>query len=344
MAALLGAAALSAMNCETHIDHMKVATVQLSATSLELPKDASRVLNAVIEPNFAENLKVDWTTSDAGVADLTVIGGDGAASVRVTGVGEGDAVITVTTRDGAKTAQAAITVTPPPPFTLKVRNLKAAPTTGTTPDTDEFLTWQGEAWTEAQTDEDGSSHVVTNKESSAQISSEVIDATLVYLSAPVSGPYVWRAKLSIATGGMSAANDDGLFFGVFLNPEDDASAIKLVGVRHGSSGVLRRLFWSGGTNAGRFEATVATPTIPGANSGTLAINTSYVYEISWDGNKTFTNSLTDATTTYVWKITSGTSTGTVHTDLTQAAGSYYPGFMVSAAAVTVEEITISKLQ
>jgi uncharacterized protein YjdB len=318
-----------------------VAGVSLDKTSVTLAGTGStETLSAVLSPNTATSAVYTWVSDNE---DVVTVAGSGAAAT-LTAVAQGSTKVRVTV-DRGKSAEVTVTVGDAVVSgrQLKVLNMKAASLNAeTTADTEDLLAAQSlPLWTETTwSSGNGDPLVVSNKESTAQIGNPNKDATLVYLSTPLSGPYTWRVTISIAlVGELKAANDDGLFFGVFLNPEAEASAIKLVGVRHGSSGVVRRLFWSGGTNVVRYENPATTPTMPGGSNGTLAINTSYVYEISWDGSNTFTNKLTDSGTTYVWTITGGTGNSTVHTDLT--SGPHYPGFMVSAAAVTVEEMTIT---
>ncbi|GHV32320.1 hypothetical protein AGMMS4952_22480 [Spirochaetia bacterium] len=82
-----------------------VSGVTLNKLSLNLTVGASEALNAAIAPENATNKEVTWTTSDSTVA--TVSGGT------VTAKATGTATITVSTTDGAKTANAAVTVTQP---------------------------------------------------------------------------------------------------------------------------------------------------------------------------------------------------------------------------------------
>jgi len=65
-------------------------------------------LTATIEPENATNKKVTWSSSNESVATVTQL--DDGLRATVKAVGEGIAVITVTTEDGAKTAECNVTV------------------------------------------------------------------------------------------------------------------------------------------------------------------------------------------------------------------------------------------
>lgn len=86
-------------------------TVPVSVTGVSLNKTAETIttaagtvqLIATVAPANASNQNVTWSTSDAAVATVDATG-------KVTAVGNGTAIITVTTVDGGKTATAIITV------------------------------------------------------------------------------------------------------------------------------------------------------------------------------------------------------------------------------------------
>lgn len=81
-----------------------VTAVSLNKTEMEIAVGRKVQLTALFEPVNASNRNVTWTSSKPEVA--TVVDG------LVEAIAEGDAVITVTTEDGAKTATCAVTVTP----------------------------------------------------------------------------------------------------------------------------------------------------------------------------------------------------------------------------------------
>ncbi|MDR2501417.1 MAG: Ig-like domain-containing protein, partial [Treponema sp.] len=127
-AGLLIAAGLIA-GCEFSIDTMKVKSVKLPAESLAFPKYGERAISAIIVPEFAENLGVSWASDNLGIVEVTQ--GEGLEAT-LKGISAGQAVITVTTADGNKTASIQVTIEQPPVQTLIVRNMKAAPVTGGT--------------------------------------------------------------------------------------------------------------------------------------------------------------------------------------------------------------------
>ncbi|MGI6605713.1 MAG: Ig-like domain-containing protein [Peptococcia bacterium] len=112
----------------------KVTVVPVTVTSVSLNKSettlqvgASETLTATIAPIDATNKKVNWSSSDDAIA--TVV--DGV----VTAVGAGTATITVTTEDGNKTADCAVSVKASVTFT--VTDVSKAPISGATVNLDE---------------------------------------------------------------------------------------------------------------------------------------------------------------------------------------------------------------
>ena len=83
---------------------VKVTGVALDQSTLSLTVGgATATLVATITPSNADNLNINWSTSDANVAIVDGVG-------KVTPVGAGTATITVTTVDGGKTDTCAVTV------------------------------------------------------------------------------------------------------------------------------------------------------------------------------------------------------------------------------------------
>ena len=80
-----------------------VESVTLDKTELTLTEGDSETLTATIAPTDATNQNVTWNSS---APDVATVGADG----KVTAVGAGTAVITVTTEDGNKTATCKVTV------------------------------------------------------------------------------------------------------------------------------------------------------------------------------------------------------------------------------------------
>ena len=86
-------------------DEIKVTDVKLDKTMLTLGQDMKETLVASVQPDNATDKTVTWKSSDDKVATVA----DGL----VTGKSEGTATITVTTKDGSKTATCKITVKKP---------------------------------------------------------------------------------------------------------------------------------------------------------------------------------------------------------------------------------------
>jgi hypothetical protein len=84
---------------------VNVTGVSVNPTSASIAVSGTQQLTATVAPANATNQNVTWSSSNTGIATVSSTG-------LVTGVAAGNATITVTTQDGAKTATSAITVTP----------------------------------------------------------------------------------------------------------------------------------------------------------------------------------------------------------------------------------------
>ena len=82
---------------------VSVTEVTLDKTELTLTEGETETLTATVRPDNADNRKVTWSSDKTDVATV-----DGAG--RVTAVKAGEAVVTVTTEDGGKTATCKVTV------------------------------------------------------------------------------------------------------------------------------------------------------------------------------------------------------------------------------------------
>ena len=98
-----------------------VTGVTLDKTTLSLEEGATGNLVATVAPSTATDKTVTFASSDAAIATVDNTG-------KVTAVKPGAADITVTTKDGSKTAKCALTVTAPTTTTTTT----AKPTTTTT--------------------------------------------------------------------------------------------------------------------------------------------------------------------------------------------------------------------
>jgi len=83
-----------------------VYAVELDHTSLSIKKNNTADLVATVKPSTATDKSVTWSSSDESVATVDQSG-------KITAVGYGEAVITVTTNDGQKTAQCKVEVPEP---------------------------------------------------------------------------------------------------------------------------------------------------------------------------------------------------------------------------------------
>ena len=82
---------------------VSVTEVTLDKTELTLAEGETETLTATVKPDNADNRKVTWSSDKTEVATV-----DGAG--KVTAVKAGEAVVTVTTEDGGKTASCKVTV------------------------------------------------------------------------------------------------------------------------------------------------------------------------------------------------------------------------------------------
>ena len=106
-----------------------VTDVTLDKTELTLTEGETETLTATVRPDNADNRKVTWSSDKTEIATV-----DGAG--RVTAVKAGEAVVTVTTEDGGRTATCAVTV-----------KAKAIGVTEVTLDKTELTLTEGEAET-----------------------------------------------------------------------------------------------------------------------------------------------------------------------------------------------------
>ena len=95
--------------CEVTItEFIAVESVTLDKESVDIMKNSDIILSATVNPENATNKKLTWSSDNEDVAKVEETE-DGSA--KVTGVGDGTAVITVTTEDGNFTATCNVTVT-----------------------------------------------------------------------------------------------------------------------------------------------------------------------------------------------------------------------------------------
>ena len=82
---------------------ISVTEVSLNKTTLELTVEGTETLTATVKPDNASDKSVSWTSSDTAIATVDTNG-------KVTGVKEGTATITATTKDGGKKAECKVTI------------------------------------------------------------------------------------------------------------------------------------------------------------------------------------------------------------------------------------------
>ncbi|MCL2488747.1 MAG: CotH kinase family protein, partial [Oscillospiraceae bacterium] len=96
-----------------------VASVKLNASSKTLTVGGTTTLTATVSPANATNKAVTWKSGNTAVATIN-------SSGKVTAKAPGKATITVTTKDGNKTATCAVTVKPQKPASVKTKVMSAA--------------------------------------------------------------------------------------------------------------------------------------------------------------------------------------------------------------------------
>ena len=90
-------------NCNVTVKFIHIESISLDKNELDLGIGESSKLSAAINPANASNKKITWTSDNSGIAEVDQDG-------NVTGKADGNAVITVTTEDGGKTATCTVKV------------------------------------------------------------------------------------------------------------------------------------------------------------------------------------------------------------------------------------------
>ena len=83
--------------------YVPVSGVEVSATSIKVPKGETRLLSAIIKPTNATNKAVSWVSSNTSIVKVNEAG-------QVTGVAKGSATVTCKTADGAYKASCTVLV------------------------------------------------------------------------------------------------------------------------------------------------------------------------------------------------------------------------------------------
>jgi uncharacterized protein YjdB len=202
--------------CAVTVAPVKVAGVALDRTAVSLNPGGTATLTATVAPANATDPSVTWTSSNTAVATV-----DGAGLV--TAVGLGNATVTATTTDGAKTASCAVTVTA---VTVPVTGVTLDPTLSLTAGspgtsatltatvvpaaaTNQNVTWATSDATVATVGPTGGSMalVVAHTPGTATITVTTADGaktalcTVTVAPVPVTGVAVDQASLPLVEGG-----------------------------------------------------------------------------------------------------------------------------------------------
>lgn len=120
------AAAFALVSCETQQpvqpsepEIVKVTSVSLDASTLDLYVDSTAVLVASVQPGNATDKSVKWVSDNESVVSVD-------ASGKLTGKAEGSAKVSVTTTDGGFTAACQVSVSA---LNIPVKSIKAVPDT-----------------------------------------------------------------------------------------------------------------------------------------------------------------------------------------------------------------------
>ncbi|MNI01521.1 Endo-1,4-beta-xylanase A precursor [compost metagenome] len=177
---------------------VSVEAVVLDQPTIALDKGASASLTAIVTPDDATNIKVNFTSSNPSVVSVTQAT-YGGATATVTGVQAGTATITVTTEDGHKTASSVVTVTEP---------IVVIPVTGVTLDRAELALNKGAAafLTAMVNPDQASNKQVTFTSSDPEIVS--VSQATYGLQATVTGIQYGTATITVKTedGGYTATS------------------------------------------------------------------------------------------------------------------------------------------
>lgn len=94
------------VKCKVTVKNVKLKKVSLNKNSLSIPVGQTEILTTTITPSNATNKNVTWKSKNPKIATVS---SDGT----VKGIKAGTTTVTVTTKDGKKTAKCTVTVTNP---------------------------------------------------------------------------------------------------------------------------------------------------------------------------------------------------------------------------------------
>ena len=145
--------------CWVNVTDIKVTSITLNKTTLNIKTGATEQLTAKVQPTDATNSKVTWSSNDKDVAEVDQTG-------MITAKKEGSAVITVKAQDGSgKTATCQVTVNPSVVLVNKItinpsskslaigKTVTLSPTVAPSNATDKGVTWKSSNSKVAKVDE-----------------------------------------------------------------------------------------------------------------------------------------------------------------------------------------------
>jgi subtilisin family serine protease len=251
-----------------------VSGVTLNEASKSLVAGTSFTLAATVSPFNATDKTVTWSSSNAAVATVSTSG-------KVTAVNAGSATITVTTKDGAKWATCAVTVTASPVLvpngTYIIRTVDALSKTkaidiqgASVANGAKVQTWDSNN-TPAQRFriERGSDGYYTIKNIN---SGKVLD---VPSAQAISGQTLWQyaPNNTDAQKWVITENSDGSYT---ISPKLNTKlCLDIVGASS-SNGAALQIYTKNGTNAQKFKLTVLAPAL---DNGTYTIGASYTNKV-----------------------------------------------------------------
>jgi hypothetical protein len=337
-------AALSYTGCELELDEMPAKYISLSETEFSVTELATRTLTAIVLPEFADDVSVTWASEDENIVTVTADETDSrqaAFKARNTGT----TTITATTVVGGHTASASITVTEGPRYSLKARNAGTSSVDGTTQNNDNILTWKGETWDQTEDatvsgPDVGTPLAIVNNETDGTIVNGLnTNNTMVYLTEPVRPPFTWKVTLRLHGGGSGTTNGVKIWVSRDADTEWDAATnnykYRQAAIRWYAGGELRTFFMDSAETAPNVR-NIESANVP------FAADQEVTLEIEHTG------------TQYIMRypgvaggsITTGSfgsnPAQAINPSLADPEASYFPGFSVAGATVTVTGVSLIK--
>ncbi len=252
--------------CEVAVSPVSVTSVSLNKSELTLLPGDTETLSATVNPENAGNKNISWSSNNTSVATVDAAG-------KVTAMGVGTAIITVTTEDGGKTAECTVAVNPIAVTSVTLSQSSLSLTKGSTSTltatvaptnaTDKTVTWSSNNTNVATVDANGKVTAVSGGSATITASAGGKSATCsVTVTVPVTGVSLNKTSTSITIGSTETLT-------ATVTPSDATN---------------KSVTWSSSdTNI----ATVSNGTVTAKAVGTATITVKTV-----DGNKTATCAVT----------------------------------------------------